>query len=363
MARDVSSQTRSLIEEGGFSRIWVADLMYDNERRLANLGVSDVQLDWNGNQFVAGSGSCKVVWSDDHGTSMIPTQIGDWFAPFGAELQIDCVIGAGVFAERVPMGRFMIDSVPEMTESEMPWQNRVIHPGESFTLDLKDGLQRVIRDRFAFPTASRSTSVWDEIQAVTGLPVIRNVPDEVIAQSVTHDEDKDSATSKMFDRLGAWPMLSPSGVLTARPKAWPDPVDDLDGGVVSAPRTLTSEKTYNQVVVEGKNPDGQPIYGVASVQEGFLRVRNTDGSKSPFGVATYGYASEYLTTQDQVDAYAAELLPRVSRVRGVVRDVTERFNPLREVGDVLRFRGGLVRALTVSHSDATTRMTVEVPDE
>ncbi|MFF1540502.1 hypothetical protein ACFVWL_10500 [Microbacterium sp. NPDC058269] len=343
--------------------MWVADLMYDNERRLANLDVSDVQLEWNGNRFVSGSGSCAIVWADDHGSSKIPKQIGDWFAPFGAELQIDCVIGSGVFAERVPMGRFMIESVPEATESEMLWQERIIHPGETFRLDLKDGLQRIIRDRFAFPTASRSTSVWDEIQAVTGLPVVRNVPDQTIATPVTHDEDKDKATSKLFDRLGAWPMLSPSGVLMARPKAWPDPVDELGEGVVSAPRTLTADKTYNQVVVEGKNQSGEPIYGVRFVEEGFLRARNTDGSKSPFGVATYGYSSEYLTAQDQVDAYADELLPRVSRIRGVVREVTERFNPLREVGDVLRFKDGLVRVLTVAHSDATTRMTVEVPDE
>lgn len=360
--REVSERTRGLILSGGFDRVWVADLMYDGQRRLANVPIADPELSWDGNQFVAGSGSCAVVWSDDHGTSMIPKQIGDWFSPFGAELQIDCVVGAGVFAERVPMGRFMIDSVPAAVESPMKWQGRTIHPGESFRVNLKDGLQRIIRDEYAFPTASRASSVWDEIQLVTGLPLIRNVGDVVIAQPVTHDKKKDDAVSKLFDRLGSWPSLSPSGVLRARTKAWPAAVDDLTG-VVSDPRELAADKTYNRVVVEGKDPEGKPIYGVAEVREGFLRVRNADGSASPFGVATYRYSSEYLTNQDQVDAYAAELLIRVSRLRGVVRDVTERFNPLREVGDVLRSRDGLVRVLRVSHSDATTRLTVEVPDE
>lgn len=362
MARDVSVQTRALIEGGGFDRTWVADLMYDNQRRLANLDIADPTLTWDGGQFVAGSGSCTIMWADDHGTSMAPRRIGDWFSPFGAELQIDCVVSAGRFSERIPMGRFVIASIPSSVESGMAWQDRVIHPGETFDVNLKDGMHRVIRDRGAFPTASRATSVWDEIQNVTRMPIVRNVPDATIMVPVTHDQEKSSAVSKLFDRLGAWPALNSAGVLMARPKEWPAPVGELTG-IVSAPRELTAEKTYNRVVVEGKDPDGIPIYGVAEIREGFLRVANADGSVSPFGVATYTYSSEFLTTQQQVDEYAAELLPRVSRIRGVTRDVTEVFNPLREVGDVLRFEGGLVRVTRVTHSDATTRLTVEVPDE
>lgn len=360
--RDVSDRTRALIRDGGFDRTWVTDLMYDGERRLANLGVADVDLRWNGNQFVSGSGSLKVLWADDHGTSMIPKQIGDWFSPFGAELQVDCVVGAGTFSERVPMGRFMIESVPDAVESEFLWRGRRVYPGEAFEVRLRDGMQRVIRDRFPFPTASTSSSVWGEIQAITGFPLVRNVTDVAIDRAVTHDEEKEQAVSKLFDRLGAWPHLNPAGVLTARPKAWPAAVDDLVG-VVSAPRTIESSRTYNRVVVEGKAANGDALYGVAEITEGFLRVRNKDGSASPFGAATYTYSSELLTTQAQVDAYAAELLLRVSRVRGVVREVTERFNPLREVGDVLRFEGGLVRVIDVGHSDATTQLVVEVPDE
>ena len=362
MARAVSVTTKQLLADGGLDRRWVADLMYDGQRRFADVAIRDVDLSWDGGQFVAGSGSCTVVWADDHGSSMIPMRIGDLFAPFGAELQIDCVVSAGKFAERIPMGRFMIDEIPGTVQADMPWRDRVIHPGESFDVVLKDGMQRVISDRFPFPTASKSTSVWGEIQNITGMPIVRNVPDVAITSPVTHDEEKSAAVSKLFDRLGAWPMLNAAGVLMARPKAWPLPVDEVVDRV-SAPRALASAKTYNRVVVEGKDPAGNPLYGVADVREGFLRVANADGTRSPFGVRTYGYASEFLTTQEQVDAYAAELLPRVSRVRGVQREISERFNPLREVGDVLRFDGGLVRVRSVRHTDATTECVVEVPDD
>ena len=89
--RSCSDRARALIEApadefgGGFDVTWVVDLIYDNERRLANLPVSEVELSWDGSSFVQGSGSVRVVWADDFGSSMIPRELGDWFSPFGAE--------------------------------------------------------------------------------------------------------------------------------------------------------------------------------------------------------------------------------------------------------------------------------------
>ena len=359
--RQVSTAARELIRDGGFDAVWVADLMYDGERRLPDVGIRNPRLSWDAGQFVAGSGSVDVVWSDDHARSMIPEQVGDWFSPFGAELQIDCIVGAGVFSERVPVGRFVIESIPGVEDRSMPFQGRRIHAGQVLPVRLKDPLVRVVRDEFPFPTRATSSSVWGEIQSITGFPVVRNVPDVLVPAGLAYEGDKAAVLSKLFDALGAWPMVDAAGVLTARPKAWPAAVGGFDG-VVSAPVSMDASKTYNRVVVEGKSAGGDPIYGVAEVTEGFLRVRNADGSASPFGVATYRYASDFLTTRAQCDAYARELLPRVSRIRGVTRTVTERLNPLRELGDVLELDGGLVRAQSVEHDGAYTTSVVEVPD-
>lgn len=361
MMRAVSSTAAGLIRDGGFTVEWVFDLMYDGARRLANVPVEAPSVSWSGGSFVAGSGSARVVWSDDFARSMIPTQIGDWFSPFGAEVQLDCVISAGQFSERIPMGRFLIESVPDVAESSMRFQGRVIHPGEAFTVNLKDPLLRVQRDSFPFPTAPVSSSAWDEIQRITGLPVIRNVTDAAVPWSMAYEGDRDGVLSKLFDLLGAWPHMDPSGALTARPKSWTTPVGDVVG-VVSAPLTLQSDKTYNRVVVEGKDPNGDPIFAVAEVLDGFLRVQNPDGAASPFGGATYRYSSDMLTTVAQCQDYANDLLTRVSRVRGVTRDITEPFNPTREVGDVLRFEESLVRVRDITHDGPVTRLVVEVPD-
>lgn len=360
--RDVSASARELIRDGGFDATWVADLMYDGERRLSNVPIGNPRLSWDAGQFVAGSGTVDVVWSDDHARSMIPREVGDWFAPFGAELQVDCIVGAGVFAERVPAGRFVIAKAPGAEDASMPFQGRRITAGEVFPLQLKDPLVRVVRDEFPFPTRAESRSVWGEIQSITGFPVVRNLPDADVPAGLTYEGDKSAVLSKLFDAIGAWPMVDASGVLTARSKEWGALVDRV-AGVVSAPVSLDAEKTYNRVVVEGKSSAGDPIYGMAEVTEGPLRVRNADGSASPFGVATYRYASELLTSKAACDRYARELLPRVSRVRGVSRTVTERLNPLRELGDVLELDGGRVRVQSVEHDGAFTRMVVEVPDE
>ena len=360
--RAVSDQTRALIRDGGFDRVWVADLMYDGDRRLQNLGIAAPSLSWDGSAFVTGSGSARIVWNDDHGRSMVPKQIGDWFSPFGAELQVDVLIGAGVFAERVSMGRFVIEDVPDTVESRLLFQGILVHPGESFTVNLRDRLVKVAREDFPFPTAPASTSAWQEAQAITGLPIVRNVDDAAVPASVAYEGKKEAALKSIFDLMEAWPHLDPSGVLTARPKAWPAPVDAIRGRV-SAPFSMSSAETYSRVVVEGKSPSGDPIYAVAEIIDGFLRVRNPDGSASPFGAPTYRYQSDFLDTYEKCVEYARRLLQRVSQIRGVTRTVVEPFNPLREVGDVLTFDGGIVRVLHITHDAAETTLVVEVPDD
>lgn len=361
--REASERVRGTIADGGFNRTWVFDLMYDGDRRLTNVGIArEPSLAWDGSRFVVGSGTARVVWSDDHARSMIPREIGDWFSPFGAEMQVDCLIGGGVFTERIPMARLVIDGIPDAQEARMLWEGRLIHPGEAFTVSLKDRLVKVQRDDFAFPTAPTSTSVWAEIQSLTGMPVIRNTDDRSVP-SIAYEGSKESALKALFDALDAWPHMDSSGALTARRKTWPDPVGEF-GSIVAAPPSMTAENTKNRVVVTGKSPEGTPLYGVREVSTGFLRVRNADGSQSPFGGATYPYPDNLgvLDTQEKVDAYAAELLPRVTRIRSVTREITEPFNPLREVGDVVLFDGVPVRILKLAHPGGVTQSTVEVPD-
>jgi hypothetical protein len=99
---------------------------------------------------------------------------------------------------------------------------------------------------------------------------------------------------------------------------------------------LSNANVYNAVVVRGQDPSGNTIVLASSeLTDGPLRVRNADGSLSPYRRVPYYYQSQYITTTAQAKAYADQQLPRVSRLRSITYQLVELFNPLREVGDVL----------------------------
>lgn len=370
--RDVSTRLRDVLDGGVYSIEWVADLYYDGDPKAQNLGVIDPKFAWDMSAQIQGSGSCQILWDDLFGQSVVPREIGDLFSPFGAELQVDVIVSAGGFSERVPMGRFVLDAVPDSVEYAI--QNArgglPIVVESRVSLDLSDYFLRIARDSFPFPTSPQSTSMWDEAQRLTGLAVVRSIDDRALPTNIAYDEDRLEALGKVFGPSNAWPTLTPDGALTARPKDWPDPVGRLET-VLDAPLVMRSENVYNRVVVEGKNPDpdGPPLVAVAEVTDGFLRTQNPEGARSPFGGNTYTYSSEFLVTQAQCQQYAYELLPRVSRIRSVTRRVTEPFNPLREVGDVLTLVDptrmddeSLVRIRSIDHNESVTTLEVEVAE-
>lgn len=362
--RAAQSTTLQLLRDGagGFDVTWTADLMYDGERRLAGLDIGEPDLTWDLSRFVVASGSVPITWADAFGTSVIPREVGDWFAPFGAELQIDCLIRANRFEDRIPMARLVIESVPEADDRRVLFQGAPVSIGSAFTVNVSDRLAKVKRDEFLVPTAAGSGSAWQEIQAITRFPVIRTAVDATVPTGMAYEGKKDTIVSQLFDLMGAWPHLTGDGVLTGLSKEWGDPVDEIRG-YVSAPVSMDSEDTYNAVVVEGKDAAGDPIIATAYVRDGFLRVENGDGGVSPFGVKPYRYPAKFLQTYPECAAYATSLLERVSRLRGVRRTVVEPFNPLREPGDVLTFDGGLVRVVQLRHDGGFTRSVVEVPDQ
>lgn len=368
--REVSEKCRRVLEGDLFDIEWVADLYYNGTPRAQNLPIVGPKFAWDGAAQIQGTGSVTIQWDDVFGQSIVPQEIGDLFSPFGAEVQVDVIVSAGKFAERIAMGRFVLDSVPDAVEYAVahPHGGLPVVVESTVTLSLVDYFVRIARDTFPFPTSPRSTSMWDEAQRLTGLALFRSIPDRVLPTNLTYEEDRLDALGRVFAPSNARPALTSSGALTAMPKDWPAPVDRLEL-VLDAPLEMRSENVYNRVVVEGKNPDpdGPPLIAVAEITDGFLRTRNADGTRSPFGGNTYRYASEFLTSLAMCQQTANEMLPRVSRIRAVTRRVTEQFNPLREVGDVLilvdPFRQGkesTVRVSSVSHLGAETQLEVEV---
>lgn len=371
--REVSQELLGILDDGGYDVTWTADLIYDGEPRAQNLLLASPQFGWDAGAQIQGRGSCRILWDDIFAQSIVPRQIGDLFSPFGAELQADVVFTAGDFQERVSMGRFVLDSVPSAVEYAIshPHGGEPLIVESTVDLSLRDYFLRIARDSFDFPASPKSGSMWDEAQRLTGLPVFRSIPDRSLPTAITYDEDRLEALEKVFGPSNAWPALTSGGALTAMLKVWPEPMGRIEQ-VLEAPLVMRSENVYNRVVVEGKNPDpsGPVLRAVAQITDGYLRTKNTDGTRSPFGGNTFEAQSDMLTTQQQCQDYADELLPQVARIRSVTRRLREPFNPLRELGDVYvladpsrQYEESLVRVRGIDHVGAETVLEVEVRDE
>ncbi len=361
--REVSEKLREVLAGGGYTIEWVADLYYGGTPKAQNVPIVDPRFSWDMAAQVQGKGSCTVAWDDLFAQSIVPKEIGDMFSPFGAELQVDVIVSLGQFSERVPQGRFVLDAVPSSVEYAIqnPHGGLPLVVESTVELDLKDYFLRIARDAFAFPTSPKSTSMWDEAQRLTGLPLFQSIPDRILPANITYAEDRLNALEKVFSPSNAWPALTSAGALTAVPKDWTAPVGELQN-VKASPPVMRSENVYNRVVVEGKNPDpnGAPLIAIAEIKDGLLRTENADGTRSPFGGATYKETNDLLTTQQACQRAADALLPRVSKLRSVTRRIVERLNPLREVGDVLLYDGAPVRIQSIKHADGETELEVEV---
>jgi hypothetical protein len=366
-----TEQCRQVLTQS-FDRRWLADLYYDGVRRLADLPISDPSFSDDGDSQVQQTGTVTVTYSGNFAETIVPKTAADYLAPFGAELAIYVLITAGPFVERIPMGWYRITEPTDSYEASAVFQGRRIVVGSTVKLALQDRLVRVQRDRFDLPSSPpQQESVLTEIGRLTGLQITRQVDDRPIPTGVAYEEDRLEAVYDLADVLDAVPHPLPDGSLGQRPNVWPEPVDTLrrgnGGTLVSVGRSMSADRVYNRVAVRSASTDQRVILATAEVTEGPLRASNADGTVSPFGRATYFYSSEKITTIEQAEAYAQQQAPRVSSLRAVEVPVVEKFNPLREVGDVLVVERddpsetfvGRVKSID-RDSGATQKLTMEV---
>jgi hypothetical protein len=365
-----SDELRAVLT-GPHDHFWSADLYYNGVRRQQDLPIMDPQFKEDAGANIQQAGSVTVTWSDEFATSISPRAMNDPLAPFGAQLAIYANVWVGPFFERVEYGRFEITDVPSARDEQMQFQSRWLTLGSNVQLELKELLAGVAEESFDVPSAPQSlTSTWAELGRLTGYPLVRTVDDAPITRSVLYPDSKlDAVYDLMRIMLDASPHMTPQGALSARPNVWPDPVDTLlfGEGLIDVEQGMSAAGISNRVVVRAAGGD-PTVLAVAEITSGPLRVRNSDGSVSPFRARTKYLSNEYVTTKAQAQAWADSELALVSTIRTRVVNVRETFNPLRERGDVIDIeRPELVlhgRVLTIDRgAGATQTLTVEVAGE
>lgn len=354
----------------GFDHHWVADIYYAGTRRLKDVPLRDVSFKEDGNAKIQQSGSFTITWTDAFGRSISPREISDVLAPFGAEVYLYSMVTSGFFTERIAMGQFIITNVPSAIDEDMLFDGRRITVGSTVEIEFKERLAKVQNDRFDVPTAATNlASVWNEVGRVTELQLTRSLADKPIPRAVVYEEDRLEAVYNLVNVLDGVPHMLSDGSLSARPNTWPAVMDKLkrgDGGtIVSVGRAMSPEQVYNRVAFRGKAGDQTVILAVAELTDGPLRVRNLDGTPSPFGRKTFFVSSDYITNYGEAKAYVDRELPRVSKLRSLTIPVTETFNPLRERGDVVTIerqdRTFTGRIISINRTGRTTQdLEVEV---
>lgn len=360
---------------GSLDKRFVADVVFNGVRVMQDAPILNPVFSDSGSAQIQSTGSCTIAYQGNFAESVAPSQIGDLLAPFGTQIVVSVLTDVGpALSERTVLGTYLLTETPKILTSRFKFNGSIVSHGDLVDLTLQDLFAGVQRDRFDTPgTAPDLSSVWREYQRLTGLPVTKTVTDAAIPTSVAYQEDKLQACYDLATVLDATAYVTSDGTASMRPNVWPTAVDslksaDIDpaGSLVDVIPKLSNTDVYNAAVVRGTDPSGATIVlATAEITDGPLRVRNGDGSLSPYRRVPYFYQSPYITTVQQAQAYATTLLARVSRLRSLTFDLVETFNPLREVGDVLnvyRLGDSFVCRITDirRNSGATQTLTVAV---
>lgn len=327
---------------GSFDWRYVADVFSNGVRVLQDVPITNPSFIDSSTSLVQRTGTCTITYQGDFAREIAPSQIGDLFSPFGTQVAVSIIVWAGAgFLERIPLGVYLVAETPSIVTTRFLWQGGVVSKGDRIDLTLKDLFFGVQGDRFQVPGSPPSlTSVWAEMQRLTGLTVTKSITDGPITAAVAYQEDKLQAVYDLATVLDATACMLPDGTVSMRPNVWPAAVDTLswgdNGTLVDVNRGMANDLVYNQVVVRSYDSgSGVAVLASAEITSGPLRTKNLDGSLSPYRRKPYFYASQYITTAAQAQAYATLNLPRVSSLRSVAVKLTEILNPLRDLGDVV----------------------------
>lgn len=332
---------KGVLKGGSFDKRYLIDVFMNGTRVLADVPCTNVSLTDSSSAMIQGTGSLTVVYQDDFAREISPKDVGDVFAPFGTQVALYSIVSAGPgFIERTLLGTYLVSETPSIIATRYLFQGGVVSKGDQIDLSLKDLMYGVQRDQFYMPGAPPSlASCWAEVQRLTGLPVTKTIPDGRISSAVAYQTDKLQAVYDVANlSLDAVACMTADGTVSMRPNAWPASMDTISSGdngtLVNVGRGMANDLVYNQVVVRA-NGGGQAVLASAEITSGPLRTREPGGGLSPYRRVPYFYSSQYITTVAQAQQYAATWLPRVSKLRSTSVVVTEIFNPLRDLGDVI----------------------------
>lgn len=289
----------------------------------------DGSLTFSASGQIQANGSVYV--GRDGGDSLVPKTETDPLAARGQELTISYLIRFGDETAAIPLGVYRITGVPDPREyfRRFPSQERVV--GWLVQVNIADRFEQIVADDFLTTTGpTPGNSTWDEIRALSPIPIVQSLPDQPIPAGIVYQGRFDAITQLMAN-LGGEPHLTRQGALTARVKdrwltADSDDPDFVINGTTDL-QTGMSLNIINSVVIT--NPNDAKLVGRWQIDD----ESNPRAVTRPIGRRTYTQSNPLMTTQTMIDQAAQTTGERLSARESETASFTCLPRPDLELGD------------------------------
>jgi len=325
---------------GSFARDVTVNVFHGAVRVQEGLRFESWSLSGDLDNEVAMTGAGEIVYESVNGESLLPEGTRGVLSPFRATLELVFHPSAGDFKESVPLGLFVVTSVPSARDFTTEVDGRSVVVATRVQVEFRSLEERVRRWGFRSPEHPQSESCFDELRRITGMPVRETVDDQTISTTVVYEAKKGgrlAAVQLLGDTLGGVPLVDSSGSWVVVPDVVGDPVGSIrfgaDGTVTDVGYEVDTDEVYNVVVGQFEDDNRNEIWAVSEAQTGDL---------APSGL--FGENTLYIT-DDRVKTLAAAearvLEVRLQHTSSQQYDVPIQchVNPLPELGDVLTLEG------------------------
>lgn len=262
----------------------------------------DGSLTWDADGQIQCNGQVSLAAM---GQILVPNAKTDPLAPFGQELQIVRRVHYADASWDIPGGRLRIQDVPQAQAfyEVMGWAAQ---------LNVCDRFDLIQADDFiGTQTPSQLVSTWDEIAAMSPVPVVRSLPDAPIPASLAFTQGRLDAITQLIANLGGEPAMTRQGALTARPAnnyLTAESTVAVVNGTVSVAGGMSND-LINSVTVT--NPNDATILGVAEITD----LSDPLCVTGPLGRRTKTFSDPLMTTTVMAAKAAQTYLAKLSTVQ------------------------------------------------
>lgn len=327
---------------GSFARDLTVNVFHGAVRVQEGLRLESWSLSGDLDNEVTCTGAGVIVYESVKGESLLPEGTKGVLSPFRATLELVMRVTAGDFEESVSLGLFMVTRVPNAHDFTVDSFGRTVVVATRVAVEFRSLEERVRRWGFRSPQHPQSTSCFDELRRITGMPVRETVDDAVLPSTVLYEAKKGgrlAAVQLIGDTLGGVPVVDSSGAWVIIPDELGDPVGTLRlgslGTVTDVGYEVDTDEVFNVIVgqFEADDEARTELWVDAEVPFGDL------SPSSPFGENTLYITDDRVTTQAGAEARVAAALELYTSSQQYDVPIQCHINPLAELGDVLTLTG------------------------